>query len=112
MTERQTWEFVRSVQLRVSYGQAKRELESIDNKKLQDAIEAHWNGDGNTVTPQSKCWLFCWATTGINSPRTADACRAVWNQIFSRRYEWFDKNVGYDFSREPNHRYGRGPIGL
>ena len=59
----------------------------------------------NHVTIQSVCWLFCWATTGINSDEIAKVCKASFNEIFNHDYVWLDKNQPLELARK--WRYAR-----
>lgn len=104
MSEHEQCELVRSIRLRVPYEQAKSELLTVEHEAFVNAVEEHWVRQGDNVTPESKCWLFCWAATGTSSDDTAYACQAIWNRIFDRTYEWFDANIGHDFARKCRYR--------
>ncbi len=98
---------VRSIRRRrcVSIQEALSLLQQVDHKMFQDALESHWQVEQDgSVTPESICWLFCWAATGINSSDTADDCKSKFNSILDRTYEWFDSNIGHEFARKFRYR--------
>jgi hypothetical protein len=109
--ESDKWDLIKRVQLRVSFEDALSKLQKVKHQKFESALEASWKqGEDGNVTPQGKCWFFCWGWSGNTSDTTAELCKDLWNKIFQEDYNWFDLNVGIDFARE--HRTGRGPISL
>jgi len=109
MTKREfdeLWEKAARLRRRVDSAKASRRFELVKHRKFQDALEQHWqvDQDGNAMV-QTVCWLFCWAVTGINSRRTADECRDIFNSMFDfdkdkDAYTWFLNNVGHEAARE------------
>jgi len=91
------------MRLRVSGETARDLLEQVEHKTFEAVVGHRWqvDRDGN-VRVHSICWLFCWAVTGINSPRTAEDCRRRFNMIFDKEdaYKWFRENIGHEFARK------------
>lgn len=81
------------IQMRVTEQQANAILASIEHQTCQQGVEAHWriwidaNGK-EQATPQSVCWLFCWATTGMGTEKAAQQAQAAFDQIFDHPYDW------------------------
>jgi len=103
--ERRFLEQIRSLRLTVSPQHTLRLLRQVEHKMFSDALEANWELEHRTVTPQSVCWLFCWAKTGINSRRTAEHCRRLFNKIFDGAYSDLDCASFHKFARK--FRYQR-----
>ncbi len=105
--ECQKYKQVKSIRLQVDAEEARILLRQVEHKTFEDALEKHWqlDRDGN-VTPESICWLFCWANNGMGKDGnpTQESCRARFNRIFDRKYKWFDYNIGYEFARKFRYR--------
>ncbi len=97
------------IKIRVAPDEAQKILQTVDHGKYLDALESHWKvfEDGHPLA-QSICWLFCWAKNGINSERAAQEARNVFNRLFDKTFEWFDRRVPHNWARDA--RYKRGNI--
>lgn len=110
--ERNKYSQIGNMRLCVCSEEAVRLLQQISHKTFRDAMEIHWQLETDVhVTPESICWLFCWAETGMGSHDTAEACYARFNRIFVKSYDWFDRNIGPKFARKFRYRKPRR-IGL
>jgi len=111
--EQEKWELVKSIPLRVLFEDTLGKLQEVKHQKFENSLKASWKqGEDGNVTPQGKCWFFCWGWSGNTSDLTAELCKHLWNEIFHKDYDyrWFDLNIGIEFARK--HRSGRGPISL
>lgn len=97
------------IKIRVAPDEAQKILRMVDHGKYLDALESHWKvfEDGHPLA-QSICWLFCWAKNGINSERAKQEARNVFNRLFDKTFEWFDRRVPHNWARDA--RYKRGNI--
>ncbi len=97
------------IKIRVAPDEAQKILQTVDHGKYLDALESHWKvfEDGHPLA-QSICWLFCWAKNGINSERAEQEARNVFNRLFDKTFEWFDRRVPHNWARDA--RYKRGNI--
>lgn len=94
--EKRKLALVNRIKLRVDYQEAVLRLRKVNNEKLQGAIKNKFLKDSDgKITPQSICWLFCWATTAISSEKTAQECERIFNEFFDKTYGWFNRKIGY-----------------
>jgi len=84
------------------------QLRGIAHARCQAAIRNHWHATGKTVSPQSVCWLFCWAKTGLGSQRAAEEARRVFDCILSIGFDAFDARVPHSWARAA--RYATGDL--
>ena len=97
-------ERLRGIRLRVYARDARRQLDLVEHKTFAESLDKYWRQDGSgRGTPESICWLFCWAHNGMGRRRTRDHCRALFNEIIEIGYASFEHDIGYDFARR--HRY-------
>ena len=103
--DRTKWSRPRLIRLKVKPDQAQKILRMVDNRKYLDALESHWQvfEDGHPRA-QSICWLFCWAKTGINSKRVAQEATDVFNRLFDKSFEWFDRRVPHNWARDARYK--------
>jgi hypothetical protein len=99
--ERSKYAMAQSINLRIKFEEALHDLHEIGHETLQKVIEKYFQKDSDCkVTPESICWFFCWAATGMGSFNTAETCRIKFNRIFDKTYGWFDGNIGLDFAHK------------
>ncbi len=96
--------------LAVSPSVALAHLRAIPHARCQSAIENHWHVDGKKVRPQSICWLYCWAKTGMGSEAAAGEARRVFDEILSLGFSAFAARVPHDWARKA--RYSSEDISL
>lgn len=95
----------RLLNIRVSPGEAKKILRMVDHKKYLDALDTHWQTfEDKHPRAQSICWLFCWAKTGNNSEIAAQEAKEVFNSLFDKPFEWFDRRVPHDWARDARYK--------
>jgi len=102
---------LRKLRLAVSPEQAWRLLQQIEHKKFGDALPTYWRIEGGAAVPESICWLFCWAKTGINSPRARDDCRRAFERIFPEAFGRLNSSHFHKFARKFRY-HGSKPIHL
>src|SRR3989442_11254268 len=96
---------ITSIQLRVSPAIALQHLATIPHQRCQNTIAARWQVDSTgAVKPQSICWLFCWAETGMGSLAAAAQARSVFDLIFNKTYDWFKANIGPEYARRERYK--------
>jgi len=95
------------IKVRVAPEDAQKILRTVDHEKFLNALESHWKvfEDGHPRA-QSICWLFCWAKNGINSKRTEQEAKDVFNRLFDKSFEWFDRRVPHNLAREARYKPG------
>lgn len=95
------------IKIRAKRDEVPKILRTVDHGKYLDALESHWEvfGDGQPRA-QSICWLFCWAKTGNNSKRAEQEARDVFNRLFNKPFEWFDRRVPHKWAREARYKAG------
>jgi hypothetical protein len=93
------------IKSRVALDDTQKILRTVDHGKYLDALENHWKvfEDGHPRA-QSICWLFCWAKTGNNSKRTAQEATDVFNRLFDKPFEWFDRRVPHKWARVARYK--------
>lgn len=97
----------RLIKLRVAPDDAQRILRTVDHEKYLEALENQWKVFKNgQPCAQSICWLFCWAKTGINSKRAAQEALDVFNRLFDKPFEWFDRRVPHKWARDARYKQG------
>jgi len=94
------------IKLKVKPDQAQKILRMVDHRKYLDVLESHWQvfEDGHPRA-QSICWLFCWSKTGINSKRAAQEATVVFNRLFDKSFEWFDRRVPHNWARDARYKH-------
>jgi len=94
------------IKLRVAPDDAQKILRMVDHGKYLDALDSHWQvfEDGHPRA-QSICWLFCWSKTGINSKRAAQEATKVFNRLFDKSFEWFDRRVPHNWARSARYKH-------
>jgi hypothetical protein len=114
LTNRQTKKHKRNlehrqelIKIRVARDDVPKILRKVGHGKYLDALESHWKvfEDGQPQA-QSICWLFCWAKTGNNSKIAEQEAKNVFNRLFDKPFEWFDKRVPHNWAREARYRQG------
>ena len=105
-----SWEPDRSLVSRQrSAHEAQVELEAVPHKRFHDVLAIHWHVDGaGHIDGRSVCWLFCWAKTGMGSPKAAEAAQQAFEQVVDVSYSLFDARVEHEWAREK--RYSGKPI--
>jgi hypothetical protein len=82
------------MQLKVSFAKAQSLLQNIPHKICQKSISVYWDPYYNHTTGDmgdpAICWLFCWATTGMNSLAAEAEAQKVFDQIFPMTYSKYD----------------------
>lgn len=86
------------IQMRVSERQAKAILAHIEHARCQQGVRNRWRTYTDTngkeqATPQSVCWLFCWATTGMGSEKAAQQAQDAFDRIFDHSYDWLRQRL-------------------
>lgn len=80
---------------------ATQDLHAIPYATCQKAIPRHWQKlSGDEVKAQSILWLFCWAKTGMGSPKAEGKAREVFDALSpeGKDFNHFDKHVGHDYA--------------
>jgi hypothetical protein len=95
------------INIKVAPEKSQKILRTVDHSTYLDALPGHWRvfEDGQPRA-QSICWLFCWAKTGINSEKAKQQAREVFNRLFDKSFEWFDRRVPHDWAREARIKPG------
>ncbi len=95
----------RLIKLRIPPDDAQKILRMVNHRKYLDALESHWKifEDGHPQA-QSICWLFCWAKAGVKSKRAAQEARDVFNRLFDKPFEWFDRRVPHNWARDARYK--------
>jgi len=93
------------INIRVAPDNIQKILRRVEHEKYLDALESHWQvfEDGHPRA-QSICWLFCWAKTGNNSKRAAEEATDVFNRLFDKSFEWFDRRVPHTWARHARYK--------
>jgi len=97
----------RLIRLKVKPDQVQKILRLVDHRKYLDALDSQWKvfEDGHPLA-QSICWLFCWAKTGNNSKKAAQEATDVFNRLFDKPFEWFDRRVPHNWARDVRYKPG------
>ncbi|MDR2144903.1 MAG: hypothetical protein LBE91_00380 [Tannerella sp.] len=81
---------------------------NVENERFQNALYGHWSVekvDGNEyVTPQSFCWLYCWANTGMGSDRTKKTAEIVFNNAFDFSFQQVDSDRLHYLARKLRYK--------
>ena len=101
------------IQMRVSARQAAAILDQIEHARCQQGVRNIWRTYPDTngkeqATPQSICWLFCWATTGMGSEKAAQQAQDAFDRIFDHSYDWLKQRLPLEVAR--NLRYDLADI--
>ena len=88
------------IKLKVSPNLAEQKIRLIEHPVCNRGADKHWNvkcdKNGNYfATPQSICWLFCWAKTGKGSIKAQDQSRKAFDEIFEPSFGWLDSRLDH-----------------
>ena len=88
------------IALRVSNDEARSALRGVPHETFQNATNHNWKvDDDGTVDGCSVCWLYCWAKTGMGSPKAAAAAERVFDEVLSSSFDRFDAAVDHEWAR-------------
>ena len=88
------------IALTVSKEEAGSALRGVPHQTLQSAISRNWKvDDDGGIDGCSVCWLYCWAKTGMGSPKAAAAAERVFDEVFSIPFDRFDASVDHEWAR-------------
>jgi hypothetical protein len=78
-------------------------FDTINHQTFQGGRNRHWqvvtqNGV-EFITPQSFCWLYCWAKTGMNSINAKSLAKQVFNAAFSFSFSEVDNEHLFELAR-------------
>jgi len=75
-------------------------IKRVEHKTFQQGIKRYWKLDsGNKISLPSRCWLLCWAITGMNSKLAKEQASNVFFLIFGITVEQYETEVPHRFAR-------------
>ncbi|MDL2238672.1 hypothetical protein LJC73_00545 [Bacteroidales bacterium OttesenSCG-928-L14] len=85
-----------------------RSLNNVRHHMFQNGINNHWqviaeNGK-EFVTPQSFCWLYCWASTGMNSSNAKEDAELAFNLAFDFSFHQIDNESLHRLARRLRYK--------
>ena len=95
------------IRVKLSAKDALVEIQRIEHATCQKSVSTNWSIDKDKL-PQSICWLFCWAKTGMNSEKAREQSQLAFDAIFSPQFDWFCCRLDHSAARE--WRYSKGNV--
>jgi hypothetical protein len=92
------------LQIKISEQDVQQWFSGVQHKKFESSVPLHWHIENGSATPQSFCWLFCWAKTGKGSQKAQQQAVSAFNAIFRFTFNAVDCNKLHDFSEKVRYR--------
>jgi hypothetical protein len=100
------------MEMRLSYTASLKLLDSIPHAAFQKARENNWRlNPKSKIEPQSICWLFCWAKTGMGSEKAKRESEKVFDELFGKsKFLNFDLRIGHNCATWARYKHGNEKI--